>query len=75
MYVAGNSKASFGLQVKWPIYLSDFKRILSFSTVFNKTLSIKFHINSFSQNRADACGHRADGHDEANRSVSQICYK
>jgi hypothetical protein len=48
---AGKNKTYLGLDVKFPIFLSDFNQILNFSTDFYKSSKIKFHINPSSSSR------------------------
>jgi hypothetical protein len=60
-----------GLQVKYPLFLSDFNETSIFSTDFRKLLRIKFYKNPFIWSRVVVCG-VTDRHGEANRRFSQL---
>ena len=66
IYVAGNSKPSFGLHRYICEILSEFGVSQQF---FIKVLDNKFHRNPLSQNRADTCGHRAEGRTDMTKLV------
>jgi hypothetical protein len=42
IYFAGDTETNLGVYVKWPIFLSGFNQILSFSTDFRKSLQCQF---------------------------------
>jgi len=54
------NKIYIGLYVKRPLFLSDFKEILIFSTDFAKILKYNFYKNPSSASRNVTCG-KADG--------------
>ena len=49
------TKYFFGLEVNCPTFLSDFKQIWSFVTAFHENPNMKFHENTFGENRVDTC--------------------
>ena len=53
IYFNSNNKTHLGLDVKWPIFLSDFNQISVFRQIFIKISSIKFHGNPSSRNHTD----------------------
>ena len=53
------------LQVKYPLFLSDFNKPWIFSTNVDKYLNIKFYENPSSGSRVVPCGHKG-WYDEAN---------
>jgi len=54
--IADNNKTFLSLHVRYPIFLPDFNEIWIFSTDLHKVPSIRFHGNTSSESRADACG-------------------
>jgi hypothetical protein len=71
--ITRNNKMCLALNVKFPIFLSDFNETWIFSTDFRKIL--KFHENLFSESRVVPCGRtdgRAGKHDEAISRFTQL---
>jgi hypothetical protein len=58
--VRGNNKAYLGLHGKCPIFLTDFNKILTFLTDFDRSSQHQISVNSSGGNRADT-GEQSDG--------------
>jgi len=68
------SRMYIGLHAKYPLFVTDFNGIWTFSTNFRKKKSsnIAFHENRSSGSRVVPCG-RTDRHDEANFTFFEPC--